>query len=317
MRFFSVLILGLFVAFGVSAQDDEGMGWPREIEKKGYLVTFYQPQLESFDQNMLEGRMAVSIKKKDGQPVFGATWFQTRVVTDYDTRMVTFEDLEFKDGKFPDIEEEDYKGLKDVVMKEIGKWDLTISMDRFLATLETIKSPEEEIDDNGYDNTPPIIYYRKEPAILIMVDGGATLQPTEESSVMRVVNTPFFVVLETKKNKYYINGGDWWFESEKLEEEWKQVKKPPKSVRKYYESQNTQTSTELDSVATAMDDPPEIIVSTEAAELILSDGEPEFKSVEGTELLYLSNSESDVILDLQHTRRFGDCQCEIKYSKYR
>ena len=55
----------------VSAQDEEeGLGWPREVEKKGSKVTFYQPQLESYDDNVLEGRMAVSLKSMFGTNPF-------------------------------------------------------------------------------------------------------------------------------------------------------------------------------------------------------------------------------------------------------
>jgi hypothetical protein len=298
MRILALVIIGLLVGTGIRAQEDEDLQWPREIDKKGYNVIFYQPQLESFEENMLEGRMAVSVKKKDGQPVFGAAWFKTRVDTDYDDRTVSFEDLTFTDSKFPEVKEEDYKGLKDLVMKEIGKWDLTMTMDRFLVTLDGIEKLEEGIDDSEYDNTPPIIHFRKEPAVLIMVDGGPTLKPTDESNLMFVVNTPYFLVLDTKKSKYYLSGGEWWWESEKVESGWKEIKKPPKSVRKYHEKQNLNTDTELDSASAEMKDPPELIVSTEAAELIMSDGEPEFKSVEGTELLYMANSESDVLMHI-------------------
>jgi len=299
MRSFILITICLFVSNSIQAQEDEELGWPREIDKKGYYVLFYQPQLESFEENMLEGRMAVSIKKKDGQPVFGAAWFKTRVDTDYDTRMVSFEDLSFTDSKFPEVKEENYKGLKDLIIKEIGKWDLEMSMDRFMLSLDGLKEIEEGLDDSEYDNTPPTIYFRKEPAVLIMVDGGPTLKPTDEANLMTVVNTPYFLLLDTKKSKYYLAGGEWWWESEKVESGWEKIKKPPKHVRKYYDKQRVSTDTELDSVALEMENPPEVIVSTEPAELIMSDGEPEFKSVEGTELLYLSNSESDVLMHIK------------------
>ncbi|NNF21972.1 MAG: carbohydrate-binding family V/XII, partial [Saprospiraceae bacterium] len=299
MRFLTLIAIGICLSINVFAQKEDDLGWPRVIEKKGYNVTFYQPQLESFEDNILEGRMAVSVRKKDGQPVFGAAWFKTRVKTDYDTRLVSFEDLTFTDSKFPEIDEEDYKGLKDLILKEIGKWGLVMSMDRFLVSLDGIKSVDEGLDDSQYNNTPPVIYFRKEPAVLIMIDGGPTLKPTDETNLMSVVNTPYFVLLDTKKSKYYLTGGEWWWESEKVESGWEQIKKPPKNVKNYYDKQKVASNTELDSAAMNMEKPPGVIVSTEPAELIMSDGEPEFKSVEGTELLYLSNSESDVLMHIK------------------
>ena len=184
------------------------------MEKKGYKIIFYQPQLESYDELVLEGRMAISVKGKKGEPVYGALWFKTQVQTDFDKRMVSFADIEFTDSKFPDAKQEEMADLKKLVTKEIGKWDLEMSMDRFMVSLDAINQTRDESDN--FNNKPPTIHFRSEPAVLIMIDGGPTLKITDDSKLMYVVNTPYFVVLETKKSKYYLNGADWWWESEKV-----------------------------------------------------------------------------------------------------
>lgn len=43
---------------------------------------------------------------------------------------------------------------------------------------------------------------------------------------------------------------------------------------------------------------PTIIVSTKPAELIQANGEPEYAPIDGTDLLYMSNSESDVLMHI-------------------
>jgi hypothetical protein len=45
------------------ADDSElKLSWPIEVESDGgFVTTLYQPQLESFEANVLEGRMAVTI----------------------------------------------------------------------------------------------------------------------------------------------------------------------------------------------------------------------------------------------------------------
>jgi len=299
-----VTFIILISSFNVFAADEEA-GWPREIEKKGYKIIFYQPELEYYDDNdnILQGRMAVSIKEKNGEPIFGAAWFKTFVNTDFDTRTVSFEDVEFTDAKFPDIEEEQIEKLKKIVTKEVGKWDLVMSMDRFMVSLDEINNPGDVMDN--YNNTPPKIYYRSEPAVLIMVDGGPTLKPTDDSKLMYVVNTPYLMVLDSKKGKYYLNGGEWWWESEKVESGWKQIKKPPKNVIKYSEEVRKGEDTELDSAAMKLDKAPEIIVSAEPAELITTDGELEMASVEGTELLYVKNSESDILMHVKSQQYYA------------
>ena len=44
--------------------------------------------------------------------------------------------------------------------------------------------------------------------------------------------------------------------------------------------------------------PPQIIVATQPTELVVSDGEPKFESVQGTGLLYLSNTPSEVFMEV-------------------
>ncbi len=64
------------------------LSWPIEIEsEKGIVTTLYQPQLESFQNDDLEGRMAMTIKVPEEEMIFGAIWFKARLVTDLDNRM--------------------------------------------------------------------------------------------------------------------------------------------------------------------------------------------------------------------------------------
>ena len=87
---YSVKILGLIVlsslcltAFAQEKETEEKYTWPLEIDsKEGFVVTLYQPQLESFAGNIIEGRMAVTIKPKEKDMIFGAVWFKATVSTD-------------------------------------------------------------------------------------------------------------------------------------------------------------------------------------------------------------------------------------------
>ena len=284
----------------IGMAQDNSLGWPREIDKKGTKITFYQPQPEIYENNIMEGRMAVSLQNKGKNAVFGAVWFKTNVKTDFDDRTVEFVDVTFHDAVFPDISEDDYKLSKEKVTKEVNKWDLTMSLDQFIATLDGLDRrgvAEEEAD--AFNNEPPQIFFRQKPAVLVLIDGEPTLRQTSYSKVMKVINTPYFIVWETKKGKYYLNGGEWWWESTEVTSGWKQIKKPPKDIRKLVESERKGQPTGLDSAAMELEEAPEIIVATGRAELLLSDGDPEMKSVGGeSQLLFMSNSENDVLLDV-------------------
>lgn len=72
------ILISLFTLLSVNLiaeETDTKLSWPLEIESKdGYVTTLYQPQLESFEANVLEGRMAVTIKPPKKELIFGAVW---------------------------------------------------------------------------------------------------------------------------------------------------------------------------------------------------------------------------------------------------
>ena len=85
------LLLALLVlVFGVDALNMVNEpGWPREITAPEGQITVYQPQIESFQENDLTGRAAVSILLEGSEePIFGAVWFSARVETNRDKREI-------------------------------------------------------------------------------------------------------------------------------------------------------------------------------------------------------------------------------------
>jgi hypothetical protein len=71
--FLFLLVLCHFSIFGQKKQPDK-LSWPRETIIDGATVTLYQPQVESFNQDIIEGRMAVSVKSENSKLTFGAVW---------------------------------------------------------------------------------------------------------------------------------------------------------------------------------------------------------------------------------------------------
>jgi hypothetical protein len=99
--FFVIFLPGVYVAYD---PDTDQLNWPMEIESEmGIVTTLYQPQLESFQNNDLEGRMAVAIKAPEEEMIFGALWFRARMLTDLDNRTVLLEKMEIIKTHFPDV----------------------------------------------------------------------------------------------------------------------------------------------------------------------------------------------------------------------
>ena len=79
----------MFSSVLIAAQSEPELGWPRQIDIPEGKIVIYQPDFDSFEGNILEGRSAISVTPTGkNEPVFGAFWFKCRVDTDSDERMV-------------------------------------------------------------------------------------------------------------------------------------------------------------------------------------------------------------------------------------
>lgn len=288
-------IIVLFLATNISAQEPAGeeIGWPRVLEHPKAKVTMYQPQVDSFKDNIIEGRCAVSVLAEgEAAPVFGAVWYRARVETDRDTRMVRIIDVKIPRTRFPDSKPEHEKELSEFLEQEIPQWEMDISLDRLLADLDLAE--KERIAADNLKNDPPKILIEHDPAILVFIDGEPIMEKIENSNLERVVNTPFLIVYEKQSKDYFLNGGELWMTSSDILGPWSEAKRLPREV-----SQITPKDPEDMPQIEATDDRlPKIIVTTEPAELIVIDGKPEYAPIEETDLLYVTNTESDLFMDM-------------------
>jgi hypothetical protein len=278
----------------LAAQDS----WPKRFEHPKGTVVMYQPQLEDFKDDVITGRAAVSVKKKEWKaPVFGAVWLSGRVLTDRDTRMATISEVKVTDAKFPDATAEQLEKLQTFLNTEMAEWSIPISLDRLLAALEVVE--KEEAVDRGLKNEPPKIIFVNHPAVLVPLDGDPKLLPVPKSSLMRVANTPFLMLYDPPARSYYLKGGADWLAATDLKGPWKDLDQVPEAL-KTLEAAAKQAAPgkaapqKVEAKAGKM---PEIIVSTVPTEILATDGEPLYTPIKDTDLLFVSNTESNIFLD--------------------
>ena len=160
----------LLAAAPAWAQTDSPGTWPREIEIPQGVVVMYQPQPERLEGNLLEARTAVGVELKgSSEPVFGAVWFEAHLDTDRAERTATITDVSVTRIRFPTEDKEKAQKLRALLEKEIPKWQLPISMDRLLTTLELAEKRSEAAQRINTD--PPRILFVPEPAVLVSLDG--------------------------------------------------------------------------------------------------------------------------------------------------
>ena len=295
-------------------QEEPAEGWPREIPLENANVLVFQPQPDVLDGNMLSGRAAVSVEVTDMEPVFGVVWFDARLETDRDERIASVDDLTVTHVGFPAAEEAQRDSLAEILEREIPAWELDIAMDRLLTSLELAETRRRSTE--GLNMDPPVILFSLEPAVLVSIDGEPRLQQIEGSDLMRVLNTAFTIVFDRNARTYWLAAGeDAWYSAPDYDGPWALNDQVPSEVAALAPEplpEEEQPSDELpeglQADAEAEDaepgPPPAIVVATEPSELIVIEGEPELTPISGTDLMYVANSESDIVLDLVSARYF-------------
>jgi hypothetical protein len=293
----------LVAAAPVSLADIED--WPREISVPDATVVLYTPQVEIFEDNDVTARAAFSVTTPEAEPLFGAVWLTFRVNTDRDTRMVEALDVTVDRIRVPDASEEDQRRLSDLLEREIPGWDLSISLDRLLALLDVAET--RRLADENLSNAAPRIVFAQYPTVLVLIDGKPQMRPIEDSGLMEVINTPFYIVFDTASQLYYLDGGEIWFMTAELDGPWQETPTVPAEVVEHRPPQPPDEegdAPEGEDEAAVDDRVPHILIATEPTELIVTDGEPSYTPLPGSDLLYVSNTDSDVLLEVATQRTF-------------
>ena len=292
----TVMLTAAIPAFGQQDPEVE-KAWPKVMEGKTANVTMYEPQLDSWKDDVFEARAAVSVQEGDAAPVFGAVWITGRIEVDRDARIVDFHDITIPTVAFPEASEEHQKKLATFLEQEIPKWDLEVELDRVIPLLDNAEVALSEAAE--LNNSPPKIIIKYTPAVLILIDGEPKLEEIENSTLERVINTPYVIV--KYKSTYYLASDTMWFEAWSVTGPWSEARSLPKDVQQVDEQLKKQREEQGESAPEVESDDdrvPEMVVSTEPAELIFIDGKPEFTPLQTSEIMVVSNTDSDVVFEI-------------------
>jgi hypothetical protein len=291
------------------AEEDYGEEpvWPRVIEENGVTLTVYQPQIDVFEDDVMEARAAVQVETKVGdkkQTNYGVVWIKAHPFVDKEAGVVQFDDIEITKANFPTLADKTETYLE--ILRRNTEQSRTISLERIEANL-AITQADKKGNAVPLKNDPPRIYYRTSPALLLLIDGDPVLRPVEGSNLQRVINTRNLILQDG--GSFFLPIADRWFQSPSITGPWQLAANvPPAAVALRDTIAKDENQTQVDLVEDPGEDvtavlakgaAPEIIVSTEPAELIVTQGKPQLKPVSGTQLLYVANTSGDILFYLE------------------
>ena len=291
--------VGMQVA-GMELRSDPD-AWPLAFTTAGYQVQVHAPQPESLEGYRFTARSVVQLRRPNSSTsVFGAVWGKGVLEMDRVSRLGRISSFTVIDARFPDMNDTDeIMRLRHMLSEEIPRHAGPVSLDWLAAALE-----HEKEGMVTYANTPPEIIYRERPSVLVFIDGDPVMEPLADRSLRmeRVVNTPFLMVRD-QQGVYFVMGSGNWFRSPTLEGPWTREHRPGRELRQLMEMADSTAALE----ARAADGSvvvPEIVVRTRPAILLDLDGPPSFRTMPGAGLLYATNTDKELFLEVASQEYF-------------
>jgi hypothetical protein len=287
----SLILSFTLIGYTSIAQDT----WPKTITAEdGTTIKLYQWQPESFSNNELKARAAISVLETGKtDPVFGVAWLHANTRTS--GNQVQVESIEITSIKLPgDIEDDRLESFSGLLENSAAQWQISMPLADLQSSIDLNKQQTEL--STQINNTPPKILYSATPSILVLIDGAPKVQYNKEWEIEAVVNTPFTIV-KNQDGKFYLYGGKHWYNAPAATGPYAITTSVSQKLQKIEQVVNDAAKNDGAEKESEENTIYKIIVSTEPAELIQSKGEANFSPVEGSGLLYVSNSENDIFMD--------------------
>jgi len=280
--------------------------WPRKIQLGETTVLLDTPRAESLAGTKLKARGTGRIQRaENAEPALATLWYDADVEIDRGRRLVTLASVTVTRVQLAGAPPARQQRLASRLSQAITRQRLTLPLDDVLAGARFASRRDEAPPKLGTE--PPKILFETEPAVLIVFDGAPRFRAVEGTSLERALNTPFLVLHDPKANAYWLDGGTMWFRASDAAGPWAKADDVPKEAVRIARRDLKEAGVADDEVEKAARSQekrvPKILVATEPTELIVSDGQPQWKpEVEG-ELDTMSNSESDVFRTVSDKRR--------------
>ncbi|MBV9537784.1 MAG: hypothetical protein JOY70_02495, partial [Acidisphaera sp.] len=272
----------------VSAQDEAT--WPHTLSEPDGSVTVYQPQAIAWpDHATLRARAAVAITPSGrDKPILGTIEVEGTTHTDDATGTVVFTDPKLVSSRFPALDTGQATQLDTrirAVLASLGPKRVPLQ-----SVLLSLGEPAQSTPD--LRNEPPHISYSAKPASLVVFDGDPVLVPVANSAPLSAaVNTNWDVFFDTTNKAWYLLANGAWLTASDVKGPWRAAGALPAAFQSLPADANfAAVRKSIPGRTLAADAVPTIFVSTEPAEIIVTEGVPQFASVRGTSLRRVTNT---------------------------
>jgi len=271
-------------------------GWPRAYSTPaGATVILYEPQVASWtDQKRAVLYLAVSYTAKGApKPALGTITVEADTKVAVAERLVNISDLAITASTFTTLNDEQRQAAVDDIKAHMPAEHRVIALDRVLAYIDKSRIVPKNVD--GLKADPPAIFYSATPAVLVNIDGDPIWSAIKDNDLKFAVNTNWDLFQYPPTGTLYLLKDKSWLQASSVTGPWKAAGTLPDSFKKLPADDNWKDAkAAIPGTTLTAAQTPKVFVSTKPAELILVSGAPNYLLVTGTNLLWVSNTESDV-----------------------
>jgi hypothetical protein len=274
--------------------------WPRSYKVGDTEFAIYQPQIVEWSgYRHLKANAAIAVKLEgQEEATFGTTSFEADTVADFDAQSVRIGTRTFGEFSFPELDAAN-------AAKATGLVRSVLTPDSLLdIPMASMVAAADRADGKGLETAvnldPPPIFYSAKPAVLVVFLGEPKLEPVKagDPSLMFAVNTNWDLLFDSDSASYYLLAGNEWLRTNDLAKgEWSSPKALPASFDQLPDDANWSDVKARLVVLPGVAAVPEVFVSYEPAEIILTWGAAQFSPVSGTRLMYVVNTEDELFFD--------------------
>lgn len=265
-------------------------GWPRTLTTNGVKLTVYQPQVDEWKNNrLLKARIAFVMSPPEGKPVVGVADLEGATTANIDTRTVLIQNLKITGARFPSLPEAEVTASEALLRQTFPTRSMTVSLDRLAASAQQSADAKPL---NLQMQAPPI-FISTRPSVLLIVDGKPVRAPIDGTPLEFVINTNWDLLYDPASSAYFLLSDKVWLTTTALNGPWAFASRLPDSFNQL------PAGDQWNHVKSAI--PPDVVNGTtvptvyyseQPAELIEFAGPPILQQVEGTRLMWVSNTTS-------------------------
>ena len=285
------------------AQTQAQTEWPKTVlTANGTVINLFQPQVFSYskDLNLVKSRSVISVQDAGADdPVFGVAWMTVSVSADAAGVQLEIQWVRVDELRIPDDTGRTENAFISAALEIYSPWVVkSIPEKEVQASLE-LGRQEAVLAGDSVGVAPVKIFYETSPTALVLFDGEPRLERNERWGLDAVVNTRSVVVKGTDGNFYLYRMNRWYLAGDAkgpyspLNSRWK----PGPELRRVGNDLKRAARKEDVEIPGSSGLIEHIVVRTEPAALIQSDGEPVPEELEGTSLMYVENSNDHIFYD--------------------